>query len=77
METFLLSDVGEIIFRLLDNQSLKNCSEVCSSWKGFLEKQAFFWKRFTDGHPGWNELFENVSCETFSILGKNFFTMAN
>ena len=75
MEDFLLSDVGEVIFRYLDNTSLKNCYKTCQSWKVFLENQTFFWKRLTNGHPGWNDLFNIMDFGTVSALGEHFLEM--
>ena len=75
MESLLLSGVGEVIFRYLDNQSLKNCYKTCQSWRVFLENQTFFWRRLTNGHPGWNDLFDVVDFDTVSALGKHFLGM--
>ena len=47
MEELLLRfpDIGEVIFDLLDEESLQNCREVCRTWKNFIEdpNQKFLW----------------------------------
>ena len=68
--------IAEAIFKSLDNKSLKNCHQVCTSWKIFLDNEEFFWRRLTKGHPGWDVLLESKKFQITSVLAKYFFLMA-
>ena len=77
MENFLISfpHIAEAIFKSLDNKSLQNCLQVCTSWKNFLENEEFFWRRLTKGHPGWDVLLGSKKFQIMSVLAKSFFLM--
>ena len=77
MENLIISypHIAEAIFKSLDNTSLQNCYQVCTSWKTFLENEEFFWRRLTNGHPGWDVILESKNFKIMSVLAKSFFLM--
>lgn len=67
--------IAKYIFQFLDNESLYICLKVSKSWKKFLEEEKFFWKRMTNGHPGWTELLNTMNSQIISTLGQSFFAI--
>ena len=57
--------VGEIIFTYLDDQSLKQSREVCTTWSTFLDSKPFYWIRMMKNY--------NECQEEFSDEWKRFF----
>ena len=49
--------LSKIIFGYLDDQSLKQCSEVCTTWSKFLDLEPFYWIRMMKNHIGGQEEF--------------------
>ena len=37
--------LSKIIFGYLDDQSLKQCSEVCTTWSKFIDMKALYWMK--------------------------------
>ena len=63
--------VGEIIFGYLDDQNLKQCRKVCTTWNTFLDSKPFYWTRMLKNYTGgqkeflddWKRVFKKISME--------------
>ena len=77
MEKFFISfpHIAEDLFGSLDSGTLENCSQVCQSWKKYLEGKIFFWTKLTNGHPGWDRLIAEKNFELLSTLKTTFLVM--
>jgi hypothetical protein len=68
--------VGEIIFGYLDDQSLKQSRNVCTTWSTFLDSRPFYWTRILKNcirgreefSDDWKRVFNKIPLET----AKNF-----
>jgi len=64
--------LSKIIFGYLDDQSLKQCSEVCTTWSKFLDLKPFYWIRMMKNYiggqeeflDGWKRFFYKIPIET-------------
>ena len=71
--------VGEIIFNYLDDQSLQQCREVCTTWSTFLNLKPFYWIRMMKNYIGgqkefsvdWNRFFKQIPVETAKPFALN------
>ena len=55
-----IPDLGEKIFKELDNQSLVKCKEVQRSWYNFINEEKFQWLRMIQNYIGDNNEFKTA-----------------